>query len=311
MGLLDGKVAVITGAGRGIGRAEALLMAKEGAKVIVNDVGAAVDGSGSDLSPAEHVVKEITEAGGEAVANGANVTSFEETEALVKQAVDTFGDINILVNNAGILRDRMIFKMTEDEWDAVMAVHLKGTFNCTRHVAALWRDRAKAGEDVYARIINTSSPSGLFGNVGQSNYGAAKAAIAGFTVIVAQELEKYGVTVNAISPSARTRMTEQAFGELKPAEGEFDLYAPENIAPIVAYLASSDAGKITGQVFGVQGGRLSLLQGWMPVETISKDATWEPSELVDAIEALIPNKHAKPDPMAARLAAGQKSLAEK
>lgn len=308
MGLLDGKVAVITGAGRGIGREEALLFAKEGAKVVVNDVGAAVDGSGSDLSPAEQVVKEITEAGGEAVANGANVTSFEETKALLQQAVDEFGALNVVVNNAGILRDRMIFNMAEDEWDAVMAVHLKGTFNCTRHAASMWRKKAKAGEEIYGRIINTASPSGLFGNVGQSNYGAAKAGIAGFTIIVAQELEKYGVCVNAISPSARTRMTEQAFGELK-AEG-FDIYDPKNIAPIVAYLASPDAASITGQVFGVQGGRLSLLQGWMPTETISKEETWEPSELVDAIERLIPGKQAKPDPMAARLAAGQESLSD-
>lgn len=308
MGLLDGKVAIVTGAGRGIGRSEAILLAAEGATVVVNDIGATTSGEGSDPSPAEQVVKEIVEAGGRAIADGSNVTSFNETESLIERAVSEFGGLDILVNNAGILRDRMLVNMTEDEWDAVMAVHLKGTFNCSRHAAAFWRERSKAGESVSGRIINTSSPSGLYGNVGQSNYGAAKAGIAAFTVIAAQELARYGVTVNAISPSARTRMTEQAFGEIAVPEEGFDPFSPDNIAPIVAYLASDDAAGITGQVFGVQGGNIALLQGWMPHAVINKVGTWEPAELLDAIEQIVPGKKIQPDPMAARLAAGQASL---
>jgi NAD(P)-dependent dehydrogenase (short-subunit alcohol dehydrogenase family) len=308
MGLLDGKVAIITGAGRGIGRGEALLFAREGAKVVVADVGASTSGAGTDLTPAETVVKEIEAIGGEAVADATNVADFSSTEAMVARTVEYFGKLDILVNNAGILRDRMLVNMTEDEWDAVVAVHLKGTFNCTRHAAAYWRERSKAGDHVAARIINTSSPSGLYGNVGQSNYGAAKAGIAAFTVIAAQELGRYGVTVNAISPSARTRMTQQAFGDLAPPEDGFDSLAPENIAPIVAYLATDDASGITGQVFGVQGGGISLLQGWMPLRTIKKESTWEPAELLDAIEELVPGKRIQPDPLAARMAAGEQSL---
>jgi NAD(P)-dependent dehydrogenase (short-subunit alcohol dehydrogenase family) len=308
MGLLEGKIAIVTGAGRGIGRAEALLMASEGASVIVNDVGASTSGEGSDTTPAEQVVKEIEAIGGKAIANYSDVTSFSDTEKLIQSAIDEFGRLDILVNNAGILRDRMLVNMEEAEWDAVVSVHLKGTFNCSRHASAYWRERSKAGEDTRGRIINTSSPSGLYGNVGQSNYGAAKAGIAAFTVIAAQELQRYGVTVNAISPSARTRMTEQAFGQItKPADG-FDAFAPENIAPIVAYLATDDAAGITGQVFSVQGGSISLLEGWMPVRSIQKEVTWEPAELMDAIEQLVPGKQIQPDPMAARLAAGQQAL---
>lgn len=308
MGLLEGKIAIVTGAGRGIGRGEALLLASEGAAVICNDVGASTSGEGSDTTPAEQVVKEIVESGGRAVANYADVSSFSDTEKLIRTAVDEFGRLDIMVNNAGILRDRMLVNMEESEWDAVMAVHLKGTFNCSRHAAAYWRERSKAGEEVHGRIINTSSPSGLYGNVGQSNYGAAKAGIAAFTVIAAQELQRYGVTVNAISPSARTRMTQQAFGQIAAPEEGFDAFAPENIAPIVAYLASDDAAGITGQVFGVQGGSIALLQGWMPLRFIQKEAAWEPAELMDAIEELVPGKKIQPDPMAARLAARQASL---
>lgn len=308
MGLLDGKVAIVTGAGRGIGRGEALLLAKEGALVVVNDVGASVSGEGHDLSPAQQVVSEIEAAGGTAIADDTDVTSFDATAKMIAKAVDVFGNLDIVVNNAGILRDRMLVNMTEDEWDSVMAVHLKGTFNCTRHAAAWWRERSKAGEQVSGRIINTASPSGLYGNVGQSNYGAAKAGIASFTVIVAQEVSRYGVTVNAVSPSARTRMTEQAFGEIAAPESGFDAFAPENIAPIVAYLASDDAAGITGQVFGVQGASIALLQGWMPSGVINKDSAWEPAELVDAIEQIVPGKKIAPDPMAARMAAGQQPL---
>ena len=308
MGLLDGKVAIVTGAGRGIGRGEALLLAKEGALVVVNDVGASVSGEGHDLSPAAQVVAEIEALGGTAIADDTDVTSFAGAEKMVAKAIDVFGKLDILVNNAGILRDRMLVNMSEDEWDAVISVHLKGTFNCTRHAAAYWRERSKAGEQVSGRIINTSSPSGLYGNVGQSNYGAAKAGIASFTVIVAQEVARYGVTVNAVSPSARTRMTELAFGEIAAPESGFDVFAPENIAPIVAYLATDDAAGITGQVFGVQGASIALLQGWTPSGVINKESEWAPAELVDAIEQIIPDKKISPDPMAARMAAGQQPL---
>lgn len=308
MGLLEGKVAIVTGAGRGIGRGEALLLAREGAKVVVNDVGASVSGEGRDLSPAQQVVQEIRAFGGQAVADDADVSDFEASEKLIAQALQDFGRLDIVVNNAGILRDRMLVNMSEDEWDAVMAVHLKGTFNCTRHAVAHWRELSKAGEPVAGRIINTSSPSGLYGNVGQSNYGAAKAGIAAFTVIVAQEVGRYSVTVNAVSPSARTRMTEQAFGEIAAPGDGFDVFAPENIAPIVAYLASDDAAGITGQVFGVQGGSIALLRGWTPDGVIQKEQTWEPAELMDAIEQLVPGKKIQPDPMAARMAAGQQPL---
>ena len=301
-------MALVTGAGRGIGQGEALLLAREGAKVVVNDVGASIAGEGHDSTPAELVVKQIVEGGGEAILNDADVSDFEATKKMIDQAVDKFGKLDILVNNAGILRDRMLVNMSVEEWDAVMAVHLRGTFNCTRHAVAYWRSLSKAGEQVSGRVINTSSPSGLYGNVGQSNYGAAKAGIAAFTVIVAQEVARYGVTVNAVSPSARTRMTEQAFGAISAPEGEFDAFAPENIAPIVAYLASDDAAGITGQVFGVQGGSIALLQGWMPSGVIDKSDRWEPAELMDAIEKLVPGKKIQPDPMAARLAAGQQSL---
>ena len=306
MPLLENSVAIVTGAGRGIGRGEALLLASEGARVVVNDVGASVSGEGADTTPAEEVVAEIRAAGGEAIADATDVTDFSATEELIRRAVSEFGKLDILVNNAGILRDRMLVNMSEDEWDAVIRVHLKGTFNCTRHAAAHWRALSKEGAGVSGRIINTSSPSGLYGNVGQSNYGAAKAGIAALTVIAAQELQRYGVTVNAVSPSARTRMTEDLFG-LEAGEG-FDALAPENIAPIVAYLASDDAAGITGQVFAVQGANIALLQGWMPKGYIEKDTTWTPAELVTEIEKLVPGKTIAPDPMAARLAAGQKPL---
>jgi len=308
MGLLDGKVAIVTGAGRGIGREEAMLMASEGATILVNDVGASTAGEGSDQSPAEQVVEEIEKLGGTAAPDYTNVASFADTEQMIRGAAEKFGRLDILVNNAGILRDRMLVNMSEEEWDAVMAVHLKGTFNCAKHAASYWRELSKAGEDVRGRIINTSSPSGLYGNVGQSNYGAAKAGIASFTVIAAQELKRYGVTVNAISPSARTRMTQQAFGEIAAPDEGFDPFGPENIAPIVAYLATDDAAGITGQVFGVQGGSIALLQGWIPSKVIRKEETWEPAELIDAIEELVPGKQIEPDPMSARLAAGQASL---
>src|SRR5947199_6261596 len=237
---LSGKVAIVTGAGRGIGRSHALALAKAGARVVVNDLGSGVAGEGSDAGPAEQVVEEIRAAGGEASTNGENVADFAGAERLVQQAIDEFGRLDIRVNNAGILRDRMIVNMSEDEWDAVVSVHLKGHFAPTRHAAAYWRERSKSGEVVRARVINTSSPSGVFGNVGQANYGAAKGAIASFTLIAAQELARYGVTVNCLAPNARTRMTEETFGEI-PAPDGFDPMDPANIAPIVVALCADEA----------------------------------------------------------------------
>src|SRR4051795_683168 len=258
---LSGKVAIVTGAGRGIGREHALALAGAGAKLVVNDLGASLAGEGSSEGPAHDVVREIEALGVEAIANGENVADFAGAGRMVQAAIDRFGRLDILVNNAGILRDRMLVNMEEHEWDAVIEVHLKGHFAPTHHAAARWRERSKAGEDVRARVINTSSPSGVFGNVGQSNYGAAKAGIAALTVIAAQELGRYGVTVNCLAPNARTRMTESAFGELPPPDG-FDPLDPGNNSPIVVALCAYEAQHITGQVFHVYGGAVNALRGW-------------------------------------------------
>lgn len=259
--LCEGRIAVVTGAGRGIGREHALMLAHHGAKVVVNDLGGDVDGSGGDLSPAQQVVNEITEAGGEAVVNGDDVSDFDGARRMIDTAVDNFGGLDVVVNNAGILRDRMLTNMTEDEWDAVIAVHLKGTFAPSRHAAAYWRERAKAGESNDARIINTSSVSGIYGNPGQTNYGAAKAGIAAFTIIAAQELHRYGVNVNAVAPAALTRMTEN-LGMGQGSEEEREQMHPRWIAPIVTWLASAESAPVTGRVFEASGLVLGIANMW-------------------------------------------------
>ncbi|MFN2388496.1 MAG: SDR family oxidoreductase [Actinomycetota bacterium] len=285
---LDGKVAIVTGAGRGIGREHALALAASGAKLVVNDLGGSAAGEGHDTTPAQSVADEIVAAGGEATANYDNVADFQGAANMVKQAVGDFGRLDILVNNAGILRDRMIVSMTEDEWDAVIAVHLKGHFAPTHHAAAYWRERSKAGEQIKGRVINTSSPSGVFGNVGQSNYGAAKAGIAAFTIIAAQELGRYGATVNCLAPNARTRMTENIFAGMDaPTEG-FDPLDPANISPVVVALCSDAAQGITGQCFFIYGGTINVLRPWDSGTVIKKDDSWDPDELLGRLTAAFP-----------------------
>ena len=259
--LCEGRVAVITGAGRGIGREHALLLAHHGAKIVVNDLGGSMDGEGADVSPAQQVVDEIEAMGGEAIANGDDISDWAGAEKLIGTAVDTFGGLDVLINNAGILRDRMLTNMSEEEWDAVIKVHLKGTFAPSRHAAAYWRERSKNGETNDGRIINTTSPSGIYGNVGQTNYGAAKAGIASFTIIAAMELGRYGVTVNAIAPAALTRMTENLGMGQAPDDIKEQL-SPAHIAPIVTWLASPDSAHVTGRVFDVTGRMISVSEGW-------------------------------------------------
>jgi len=280
MGHLDGLVAVVTGAGRGIGRGEAILLASEGAAVVVNDLGTAVDGAGHDASPAEQVVGEITAAGGRAVASAADVATWDGAADLIHQAVDAFGGLDILVNNAGFLRDRMSFNMDEEDFDSVIRVHVKGHFAPLRWAASYWRDRAKAaGGRTYGRVINTTSEAGLWGTPGQANYAMAKSAICGLTLTAARELERYGVTVNAIAPRARTRMTETVLAGLT-AQGDFDDLDPDNVAPAVAWLASPAAAGVNGRVFMVTGGRVHLIDGYREAAVVSKAARWTVDELV-------------------------------
>lgn len=259
--LCEGRVAIVTGAGRGIGREHALSLARHGAKVVVNDLGGNVDGTGGDVSPAEQVVAEIRAMGGEAVSNGDSVASWEGAQRLINTAVETFGDLHVVINNAGILRDRMLTNMTEEEWDAVITVHLKGTFAPTRWAAAYWRDRSKAGLPTDGRIINTTSVSGIYGQVGQANYGAAKAGIASFTYIASLELARYGVTVNAVAPVALTRMTE-ALPMSQVDERGKELIAPHWVAPIATWLASAESAQVTGRVFEASGHVLAIAEGW-------------------------------------------------
>jgi NAD(P)-dependent dehydrogenase (short-subunit alcohol dehydrogenase family) len=307
---LDGKVAVVTGAGRGIGREHALALARAGAKIVVNDLGASLAGEGTDSGPAHDVVREIEALGGEAVANGENVADFAGAKRMIDGAIAAFGRLDILVNNAGILRDRMLVNMEEHEWDAVIEVHLKGHFAPTRHAAAHWRERSKAGDQLNARVINTSSPSGVFGNVGQVNYGAAKAGIVGFTLIAAQELQRYGVTVNAIAPNARTRMTEAAFGEIPPPEEGFDPADPANSSPIVVALCADEAQDITGQVFFVYGGVVNMLSGWEAGELFASDERWDPEALLQELRDRLPDGAAPPEMLASMHQAGGQSMRE-
>jgi NAD(P)-dependent dehydrogenase (short-subunit alcohol dehydrogenase family) len=281
--LCEGRVAIVTGAGRGVGKEHALMLAAHGAKVVVNDLGGSADGTGHDLTPAQEVVAEIKAAGGEAVANGDDVSSWDGAKHMIDQAVESFGRLDVLINNAGILRDRMLVNMTEAEWDAVIQVHLKGTFAPARHAAAYWRDRQKAtGQPVNARLINTTSVSGIYGNQGQSNYGAAKAGIAAFTVITARELKRFGITVNAISPSALTRMTE---GLRELTEAQKALRNPRWVAPIATWLASEQSGHVTGRVFQAGNGILAVCEGWHRGPTI--DQIEDPTELGPVVTDLV------------------------
>jgi NAD(P)-dependent dehydrogenase (short-subunit alcohol dehydrogenase family) len=307
---LDGRVAVVTGAGRGIGREHALALARAGAKIVVNDLGASLAGEGADAGPAHDVVREIEALGGEAVADGENVADFTGAKRLIDRAIAAFGRVDILVNNAGILRDRMLVNMEEHEWDAVIEVHLKGHFAPTRHAATHWRERSKAGDQVAARVINTSSPSGVFGNVGQVNYGAAKAGVVGFTLIAAQELQRYGVTVNAIAPNARTRMTEAAFGEIPLPEDGFDPADPSNNSPIVVALCADEAQEITGQVFFVYGGVVNMLSGWKAGELFASDERWDPDALLQELRDRLPDGAAPPGMLASMHQAGGQSMRE-
>jgi NAD(P)-dependent dehydrogenase (short-subunit alcohol dehydrogenase family) len=288
MGALDGRVAIITGAGRGIGREHALLFAAEGAKVVVNDLGATNDGTGADISPAQQVVEEIRALGGEAVVNGDDVADWEGAQRLINAAVEAFGDLDILVNNAGILRDRVLVNMTEEEWDAVIAVHLKGHFAPSRWAATYWREQHKAGVSKPRNIVHTSSTSGLFANPGQANYGAAKTGIATFSQIIAKELARYNVLSNTIAPGARTRLTLATPGLediMSPKDGAFDQWDPANISPLVAYLASADC-VFTGETFLVSGGNVTLIESWARGQQVDRDAKWSVTELADALAPL-------------------------
>ncbi len=287
-GLCDGRVAIVTGAGRGLGREHALELARNGAKVVVNDLGTTLDGNGTSVGPAQDVVDEIEAFGGEAVASGADIADFTQAEGLVRQAVDHFGRLDVLVNNAGFVRDRMLVNATIDEWEAVLRVHLTGHFSTMRHAAAYWRTEAKAGRMPVGRIINTSSGAGLQGSIGQSSYSAAKGGIATLSIVAAAELANYGVTVNAIAPSARTRMTEGAFADaMAVPESGFDRMDPANVSPLVAWLASVESGDVTGRVIEIEGGRICIEQGWRHGRFEDAGRRWVAAELGPVIRGLV------------------------
>ncbi|MFM8856931.1 MAG: SDR family oxidoreductase [Actinomycetota bacterium] len=290
MGSLVGRVAIITGAGRGLGREHALLFAAEGAKVVVNDLGGTNDGTGSDVTPAQQTVADIIAMGGEAIVNGDNVADWDGAKRMVQSAIDAFGDLDILVNNAGILRDRVLVNMTEAEWDAVIAVHLKGHFAPTHHAAAYWREQAKAGVTKPRNLVHTSSTSGLFSNPGQANYGAAKSGIATFSQICAKDLSRYNVKSNSIAPAARTRLTLATPGledVMAPKEGAFDMWDPANVSPLVAYL-SSEMCEFSGETFFVQGGQVTRVQSWTMAEEINQNDRWTVADLAKAMSGLAP-----------------------
>jgi NAD(P)-dependent dehydrogenase (short-subunit alcohol dehydrogenase family) len=287
--LLEGRVAIVTGAGRGIGREEALLLAKHGAKVVVNDLGGGHDGTGASTGPAAEVVAEIKKMGGQAIVNGDNVADYKAAERMIRSAIDTFGALHVVVNNAGILRDRMIFNMSEDDFDSVVAVHLKGTFNLCRHACTYWREQHKAGNNLHGRLINTSSDSGLLGNAGQANYGAAKAGIAAMSVILDKEMSRYGVTVNAVAPSAVTRLTVDAMGRgtvEQVSKEMLDKSGPAHVAPLVVWLASERAQNVHGEVFRAGNGKINLFRGWQTVRKVGSMShpVWDPEELGAAME---------------------------
>ena len=288
-GINAGRVAVVTGAGRGLGRGYALELARQGATVVVNDLGAATDGTGRAVGPADDVVDSIRAAGGEAVASYDDISDPDAAARLIADTIDSFGTIDILINNAGIVRDRMLVNMSVEDWDAVISVHLRGTFVPVRCAAMHWRERSKAGLRNDARIVNTTSAAGLYGNLGQANYGAAKAGIAAFTIIAAGELGRYGVTVNAVAPGARTRLTEQATPDAYRAveAGTFDATDPGNVAPLVAWLASPQAAHVTGRVFNVRGGQISVAEGWRAGPSSEKDGRWDAAELGPVMEDLL------------------------
>jgi NAD(P)-dependent dehydrogenase (short-subunit alcohol dehydrogenase family) len=288
VGICDGRVVIVTGAGGGLGRAHALAFAAEGARVVVNDIGTSREGEGSSTGPAQSVVDEIKAAGGEAVANTDDVADWDGSKALVQTAIETFGALDVLVNNAGFLRDRMLVGMSIEEWDAVVRVHMRGHFCTLRHASEYWREQSKAGSQPDARIINTSSGAGIMGSVGQGNYSAAKAGIVGMTLVAAAELARYGVTVNAIAPAARTRMTEVAMPDMmKVPESGFDAMAPENVSPLVVWLGSPDSREVTGRVFEVEGGIVSVADGWQHGPKVDKGDRWAPGDLGSVVRDLI------------------------
>lgn len=288
MGICDGRVVIVTGAGGGLGREHALAFAAEGARVLVNDLGVSNSGEGGSDGPAEQVVQEIRARGGEAVANTESVSDFAAGRRMVEQALDAFGRLDGVVNNAGFLRDRMFVSTSEAEWDAVIDVHLKGHFCLSRHACEHWRSQSKAGEAVDARIINTSSGAGLQGSVGQATYSAAKAGIAALTLVQAAELGRYGVTANAIAPAARTRMTEAVFADMAPPEdGRFDENDPANVSPLVVWLGSPQSREITGRVFEVKGGLIGVSDGWRDGPSYDKGARWAPDEIGSKVIELV------------------------
>ena len=293
--ICEGRVVIVTGAGRGIGRAHAIEFARQGASVVVNDLGASLDGQGQSGGPAEEVAEEIRGLGAKAVVDGNDVADWDGSRALVQTAVEHFGGLDVVVNNAGFVRDRMFANVTEEEWDAVVRVHLKGHFCVARWAAAYWRDRSKAGETNDARIINTSSGAGLLGSVGQAAYSAAKGGILSMTLVQAAELGRYGVTANAIAPAARTRMTEEVFAATMkpPEEGAFDAMSPDNVSPFVVWLGSPESAGITGRVFEVEAGKIGVADGWQHGPTTDKGARWDPAEVGHAVQELLA---AAPDP---------------